>query len=280
MKNILSFIIAFALSLSTYAQTERWDAMIAQSKAYAQAKSYAEAAKCNEELIAELEANGITDLAVSIRRSNAMYYLMLAEPLLKEKKYAESKAYLDKALADVEPESRAYFLMHRYMGHWYSFQALDIKILRGNLDEAISLSKSAETHYDLAKAPEYSLKEQLQRADLQSMNSNNDEAKARYLHVIEACRADSSRDLLLGRALFSLGVIEQTEEDYESAILHLEEAYTLCLKNPDKTYAKLAANYLHKLYTNSIPEAEKAEIWAKRFEELEYTTTDYNNARD
>ena len=268
MKKITTFIAALLFCIHGNAQTERWDALMAQAKNYTQQKEYAKAIQCNEGLIADMESNGVTELSELIRNNNALNYLYLAAPFIKEKKYDESKVYLDKAIANAKTGSKTYYMVESYLGQWYSFQSLDIKLQNGDLNKAIEYCVNAEQHFEKAQAPEKVLNHKISRAGLLCDLSRTNEAISLYKSIIEVCTSDSNLDVTRGRALSDLGNIEYGMEEYKSAISHLEEAYPLCLKNKDKTYARIAALRLHLLYTKGIPDSDKAKLWAQREEEM------------
>lgn len=268
MKKITTFIAALLFCIHGNAQTERWDALMAQVKNYTLQKEYAKAIQCNEELIADLEAHGVTGLSETIRNSNALNYLYLAVPLLKEKKYDDSKAYLDKAIENAKAGSKTYYMVQLYFGHWYAYQSLDIKLQNGDLNKAIEYCVNAEQHFEKAQAPDRVLSQKISHAGLLSDLSRNNEAVVLYKGIIEECASDANLDVIRGQALCELGGIEYSKEEYQSAISHLEEAYPLCLKSKDKSYAKITASRLHRLYTNGIPEPGKAKLWEQREAEM------------
>lgn len=269
MRRCLFFILAFALSWHVNAQTERWDSLMAQAKNYVQLKEYARAIQCNEELIADLEAHGVADLSATIRDNNAINYLYLAVPLLKAKNYAESKVYLDKALANAKPEGRVAPMVHSWIAQWYSIQSQDIRVNDGDLSEAIALSQNAEMHFAQAHAIDRKCKEQVNRASMLSQVMRTSEAVVLLQSIISECSGNASMDLIRGEALGTWGEIDLSLEDYQSAIIHLDEAYTLCSMGTDKTHALLAARRLLQLYTRHIPDNDKAQLWEQRVSELE-----------
>jgi hypothetical protein len=60
-------------------------------------------------------------------------------------------------------------------------------------------------------------------------------------------------------------------ERFQLALPHLEKGYNLCKADPTKDaqiYAQLLAQKLTKLYTNDIPDADKAALWQQRIDEL------------
>ena len=265
-------LTAVLLVLQAEAQREKWEAMMAQARSYTEQKEYDKAIQCNEELIAELKAHGGAGLAETIRDNNAIIYMYKAVPLLKEKKYAEAKVFFDKAVENAKPDGKTYYMAQSYLGQWYSLQSQDFRINQGSLEEAIVLSENAERHFNMANAPEKRLKEQVTRAGMLADLSRTTEAISLYNSVMEECNGNPGRDLIRAKALSNLGNVEQKLEDYQSAIAHLEEAYPLCMKDKDKTYALITALRLYNLYTYNIPDAEKAQLWGQRKEELEVIT--------
>ena len=103
-----------------------------------------------------------------------------------------------------------------------------------------------------------------------------DEAEILLKQVINECKDFSNRNIILGKATFMLGGIEMETERFQLAIQHLEQGYELCIVSSTveaKSYAYLCAYKLSNLFSNQIPDDEKAALWKQRADGLESQIT-------
>lgn len=194
---------------------------------------------------------------------------------LKEKDFTTAKTYLENAIKDAKPASKTYYMANSWMGQWNSVQALNIRTTRGDFEKALEFSLEAERYFDLAQAPEKRLNEQLGRSATLQELSRNDEAETLLKQIVSDCEGFNNRSLIMGKAAYRLGEIEMAGERFQLAIQHLEQSYNLCnaeTTKDAKTWAYLAANKLKSLYTSSIPDNGKADLWKQRADELEPQT--------
>lgn len=271
MKKLLLTLLMLVFGLFTWAQTGDYQVLMDQAQVFFEQKDYQKSTECYEQVIESMKAHGDDRLISTIKNSIAINHLYLGVSSLKNKDFIQAKLYLDNALKDAKPDSKTYYMAQSWMGQWYSVQALNIRVSQGDLQQAVALSLQAETCFNLAKAPDKCLKEQLSRASALKELAHVDEAETLLYTIIAECDNDNNRNTIKGKALFLLGGIEVDLERFQLAIEHLEQSYDLCLVDKTKnsqTYAYMAANKLSALYTNLIPDTEKAKLWKLRADEL------------
>lgn len=267
-KFVLSFLLLCVFPNSGNAQIEKWDSLTNLAKTYHQQKEYVKSNECYEQVIAIVKPfDSDSKLTNKIRGMIALNYVYMGVPLFKDKKYAESKDYFEKALEYSANDPEVLPMANSWMGDWYSSQALQIRIAQSNLQQAIEYSLLAERYYSLANAPERCLKEQISRATVLADISRIDDAKQLLQQVIAECEGRDKRTILLAKALNEFGAIEQNTENYQTAIQYLERSYSLS-QSSDKQNALIAANRMQRLYESQIPDKTKAELWKKRADEL------------
>lgn len=274
-KQLLTMALWGLLGTTGWAQPQNYNALMAQAKELFQQKEYEKSNACYEKVIAELKGTEFESLVPTIRNSIAINNMYLGVAALKEKDYPVAKDYLEKAIKDTKPDSKAYYMAHSWMGQWNSVQALNIRASRGDYQQAVQFSLEAERCFDTAKAPEKRLSEQLSRAAALQELSRSDETETLLKQIMAECEGLDDRSLIMGKAAYRLGEIEMTAERFQQAILHLEQSYNLCNANTSKdakTWAYLAANKLKNLYTKVIPDNNKAELWKQRAEEVKPQT--------
>lgn len=257
--------------MSAYAQPAGFQTLMDEAKGYFQQKEYEKSNECYEKVVDILRGTDGEHLIPTVRNGMAINYLYMGVAALKEKNYPDAKEYLENAIRDAKPESKTCYMAHSWMGQWYSVQALNIRSTRGDMQQAVKLSMEAEKFFDLAKAPDKRLKEQLARASALRDLARNDEAETLLKQIITECTSVSERNVIRGKACFNLGVIELETERFQPSLQHLEQSYDLCnggTTKDAKSYAYLAANRLYQLYSNQIPDSEKALLWKQRSEEL------------
>ena len=275
MKRLVMITLGGLLGVMAWAQPQNYDALMNQAKEYFGQKEYAKGIECYEKIIVELEGTAYEKLIPSIRNSIAINNMYLGVASLKSKDYPKAKDYLEKAIKDAKPESKTYYMAHSWMGQWNSVQSLNIQFAHGDFQQALQLSLEAERYFDLAKAPEKRLREQLARADILRELSRNDESQVLLKRIMAECEGISERSIIMGKAAFKLGGIEVQLERFQLAIQHLEQGYELCVAGSTvdaKSCARLCANKLSQLFSNQIPDVEKAALWKQRAEELESQT--------
>lgn len=275
MKRLKMIALSGLFGMMTWAQTPNYSSLMSQAKSYFDQKEYAKAIDCYEKVCVELNGSEYESLIPSVRTSIAINNMYLGVAALKAKDFISSKTYLENAIKDARPESKAYYMVQSWMGQWYSVQALNIRSNRGDLQQAVLFSLEAERHFDLAQAPEKRIKEQLSRAAALQELSRNEEAEALLTLIIKECEGFSDRSLIMGKAAYRLGEIELASERFQSSLSHLEQSYDLCISEATKdakTWAYLAANKLSNVYTTSIPDNDKALLWKQRADELEPQT--------
>lgn len=273
----LLFIIILCLSISniSFAQTPNYNTLMNQAKSYFDQKEYAKAIDCYEKVVAELKGTEYESMIPTVRNGIAINNLYLGIASLKEKDYPTAKSYLENAIKDAKPESKTYFMANSWMGQWNSVQALNIRMSHGNFEQAVQFSLEAERYFDLAKAPEKRLNEQIARAAALQELLRNDEAETLLKQIISECKGFNNRSYMMGKAEYKLGDIEVGKEQFQFAIQHLEESYNLCNSDTPKdakTWAYLASNKLCYIYSNIIPDSDKAHLWKQRADELESQT--------
>lgn len=260
---LVTITLCRGLSFS-YAQSyARWDSLMAQGKAYFQQKEYAKSNACYEQLISEIEPFDTKGLVPVIKAYAAFNYLNLGADALKIEDFQTSKAHFDKALAYAEarPDDEDIITTAwRWQGNWYRSKATTIRRDNKDLSEAVSLLLQAEDCFRKAKAPIKVLNCEVTRAEILINLAQNDEAEELLQKIISECGSDTACQETKGRSLYQLGKLEVSREQYQRAILHLEQSYELCsLVYP--SYAKLAADVLNRLYTSQIPDKGKALRW-------------------
>ena len=274
-KRLFTIVLSGIMGLALWAQTQNYKPLMDQAKIHFDQKEYEKAINCYEKVVAELKGTDYEILVPAVRNSIAINNLYLGVAALTNKDYPKSKGYLDKALMDAKPESKTYYMVLLWLGHWNSNQALSIRTARGDSQQALQLSLEAERYFDLAKAPEKRLKEQLARASILQDLARNDESAALLKQIMAECEDVSDRSLILGKASYQLGGIEMSAERFQLAIQHLEQGYDLCVAGSTidaKSYAYLCANKLSQLFRVHIPDDDKATFWEQRANELESQT--------
>ena len=267
MKRILYLANIFLFSLSVSAQIPEIESLLNLAKAYQEQKEYLKAIECHEsiiELIKPFDNNNITNI---VRGTIAINYINLGSPLLKAEKFAEAKPYFDKALEYASDDPKVLPRANSWMGEWYSSYALKIRSNKTNLQQAADYSVIAEKYFNLAGEHNKVLKEMICRSSVLADLSQTNEARTLLQSVIDECERVSDKTQILTKALYELGTIELSSENYQSAILHLERCYTLSLESNHQT-ASLAAQRLLRLYESQIPDSSKADLWRKRVAEF------------
>lgn len=274
-KRMMMMALCGICGLMAWAQPQNYDALMGQAKSYFSQKEYAKSNECYEQVCAELKGTAYESLIPSVRNGIAINNMYMGVAALKEKDFPTAKTYLENAIKDAKPASKTYYMSHSWMGQWNSVQALNIRTNRGDFEKALSFSLEAERYFDLAKAPEKRLKEQLGRAAALQELARNDEAEALLKQIMTECEGFNDRSLIMGKAAYRLGETEMAGERFQLAIQHLEQSYNLCnaeTTKDAKTWAYLAANKLNSLYTKFIPDNDKANLWKQRADELEPQT--------
>ena len=226
----------------------------------------------------------LTILALMLAMTNSMAQWSEAETealkdlnegaaAIKAKDFEKAKPLIEDAIAKTEAGTRLNKMAHSWMGQWYSIQSLNLRVAFSDMEQALKLSLEAERCFDLANSLGSRLMQQSSRADILKLLGRGDEAEVLLRQVIDECGTATALSLIRGKALYQLGALEVEKELFEQAILHLGEAYGLCLagaaNNPNtKTYGYLAADKLNQLYTSQIPDNEKAALWKQRADEL------------
>ena len=265
---IYFLFLAWLFPCELAAQKEKWDSLMTLAKAYNRQREYLKSNEYYQQVIdAIMPYDNDGRLTNRIKGTMAINYMYLGVPLFKQNKYHEAKSYFEKAIEYAEKDPKVLPMANTWMGDWYSAQALTIRISETNLQQSVENSIQAEKYYELANAPEKRLSEQVSRATVLSEISRIDEAKQLLKKVISECEGNNKRKMILAKALNELGAIEQTAENYQSAIQLLERSYNLSVVN-SKANAEIAANRLLRLYKSQIPDEKKAELWQKRIKEL------------
>jgi hypothetical protein len=261
--------------LMVWAQPQNFDALMGQAKSYFSQKEYAKSNECYEQVCDNLKGTDYESMIPTVRNSIAINNMYMGVNALKKKDFPTAKDYLDKAIKDAKPDSKAYYMAHSWMGQWNSVQALNIRTNRGNYEQAVKFSLEAERYFDMAQAPEKRLNEQLGRAAALRELSRDDEAETLLKKIMAECEGFNNRSIIMGKAAYRLGEAEMAGERFQLAIQHMEQSYNLCnaeTSKDAKTWAYLAANKLNDLYTRYIPENDKANLWKQRADELEPQT--------
>lgn len=269
---LFTFTMQFLCVLGSWAQPAGFQAMIDEARSFSQQKEYEKSSECYEKAINILKGTEAESLIPSVRSFIAINNMHLGVAALKTKDYPKAKVFLEKAVSDAKPNSKTYYLANSWMGQWYSVQALAIHSERGDYQEAIRLSLEAEHYFDLAHEPEKRLGEQLMRASALSSLSRKDEAETLLEQIIAECENVSKRNFIYGKAAYRLGAIEVEAENFQEGVTHLEKAYDRCISDAtpvSRTQARLAANKLSGIYSQQIPDSEKADLWKRRADELE-----------
>ncbi len=265
---MVSFFLLCLFPSMGKAQIEKWDSLTNLAKSYFQHKDYIRSIECYEQvitLVSPYDKDG--KLVNNIRGTIALNYIYLGVPLLKAKKYSESKPYFEKALEYSAKDLNVRSIANSWMGNWYSLQALSIRSSGANLQQSIDYSIMAEKYYKIAKTPEKYLKERISRATVLSDISQIDDARHLLQQVIAESVGNDQRASLHAKALNELGSIEQNAENYQLAIQYLERSYNLSIPL-DRQNARSAATRLQRLYETQIPDSSKAELWKKRADRL------------
>ena len=253
------------------AQTEKWDSLMNLAKTYHKQREYLKSNEYYQQVIdAILPFDNDGRLINKIKGTMALNYMYLGVPLFKQKKYPEAKSYFEKAIEYAEKDPKVLTMANKWMGDWYSMQALTIRTSETNLQQSVQYSIMAEKYYKLANAPEKYLKEQILRATTLSDLSRIDDARKLLQQVIEECEGKDKLSNLQAKALNELGTIEQNSENYLYAIKYLEKSYYLSLQS-DLQNARIAANRMQRLYEFHISDKTKAELWKRRVDELHDT---------
>ena len=266
---VLLILLAVFSPLNLSAQIEKWDSLMNLAKTCFQLKDYS---KSNEyyqqviDLIKPFDKDG--KLIDKIRGTMAINYIYMGVPFLKENKYSEAKPFFEKALEYSERDPKVFPVANSWMGNWYSAKALEIRAYENNLKQSVDYSIMAEKFYESANAPDKRLKEQISRAVVLSTIARVDEAKQLLKQVISECEGNEKRNSLLAKALNELGFIELNSENYQSAIMNLEQSYTLSVDSGDIQNAEIVARRLQWLYENKIPDNSKVELWKGRADNI------------
>lgn len=273
MKKTLFLIVIIVLTdISCQAQTQNYQNLMAQAKEFFHQKEYEKSSECYEKIIDELKGTDYESLVPTIRNSIAINNLYMGVDALKEKDYAIAKSYLEKAIKDAKPESKTSYMAYSWMGQWNSVQSLNIRTRRGDFQQALQFSLEAERYFDLAKAPDKRLKEQLSRADILQELSRGYDAENLLKQILAECEGVKDYSIILGKAAYKLGGLEMQLEKYQLAIQYLEQGYNLCAEGTTidaKSYAYLCADKLKRLFRANIPDDDKAALWEQRANELE-----------
>lgn len=251
-------------SIVATAQIERWDSLMNLAKICSKEREYFKSNEYYEQVIIAItpyDSDG--RLTNKIRGTIALNYIYLGVPLFKEKKYEDAKHYFEKAIEYAVRDPKVFPVANSWMGDWYSWKALDVKIAKTDLQQSVEYSLLAEEYYERANAPDKLLKEQVSRASVLCELSQIEKSKRLLQQVISECEGNENRTIILSKALNELGYIELKLEDFQSAILHLERSYDLSLSK-DSSTAKFAAMRLQQLYEFEIPDEAKAELWKNR----------------
>lgn len=262
--------------LAVWAQPQNFDALMSQAKSYYAQKEYAKGIVCYEKIIAEIKDTEYESLMPTIRNQIAINNMYLGVAALKAKDYPAAKDNLEKAIKDAKPESKTFYMAHSWMGQWNSVQALNIRANHGDYEQAIRFSLEAERLFDLAKAPEKRLSQQLSRASSLRELSRKDEAEVLLKQIMAECDGSSDYNIIKGKAAYALGEIEMDSERFQLAISHLEQGYNLCnagTTKDAKSYAFFCADKLSRLFSSQIPDDEKAALWKLRADELKPYTS-------
>ena len=265
-------MISLLLGQTARAQEDlmQWfETTTSQAKTYTQQKQYEKSNECYEQIIARITSTPLEGLIPSVKSMTAINNLYLAVDAMKEKDFTRAKPLLDKAVSDAKPNTPTYFMACTWMGDWYSIQSLNIRLSKGNLQQALELTTEAEHWFNMAQKPEKRLREQLSRAIILDDLKQRDEEKALLQQDIAECESDTERDNIRGKALYLLGSLEADEEDFQQSISLLEQSYDLCCSARVTEYAQLAAQRLTRLYKYSIPDAEKQSLWQLRSGNIE-----------
>lgn len=274
-KKLFLFLIFVLAGVYCQAQTQSYQNLMALAKEFFQQKEYEKSNECYERIIAELKDSGNESLVPTIRNSIAINNLYMGVAALKEKDYPMAKSYLEKAIKDAKPDSKTSYMIYSWMGQWNSVQSLNIRTKRGDFQQALQFSLEAERFFNMAKAPDKRLKEQLSRADILQELSRGAEAEELLKSIMKECEGIKDYSIILGKAAYKLGGLELQLEKYQLAIQYLEQGYNLCVEGTTidaKSYAYLCADKLKKLFRVNIPDDDKAALWEKRAEELESQT--------
>ena len=269
MVHILYFRIPITMVLLLFsivatAQIERWDSLMNLAKICSKEREYFKSNEYYELVILAINPYDNDELLTNkIKGTIAINYIHLGVPLFKEKKYEDAKHYFEKAIEYAVKDPKVFPVANSWMGDWYSWKALDVKIATTDLQQSVEYSLLAEEYYERANAPEKLLKEQVSRAAVLCDLSQIEKSKRLLQQVISECEGNENRTIILSKALNELGYIELKLEDFQSAILHLECSYDLSLSK-DSSTAKLAAMRLQQLYEFEIPDKTKAEFWKNR----------------
>ncbi len=275
MKRLMIMALWSIYGLMVWAQPQNFDALMGQAKSYFSQKEYAKSNECYEQVCDNLKGTDYESMIPTVRNSIAINNMYMGVNALKKKDFPTAKDYLDKAIKDAKPDSKAYYMAHSWMGQWNSVQALNIRTNRGNYEQAVKFSLEAERYFDMAQAPEKRLNEQLGRAAALRELSRDDEAETLLKKIMAECEGFNNRSIIMGKAAYRLGEAEMAGERFQLAIQHMEQSYNLCnaeTSKDAKTWAYLAANKLNDLYTRYIPENDKANLWKQRADELEPQT--------
>lgn len=275
MRRLMMMVLWGFWGVAIWAQAPNYYSLMSLAKSHFEQKEYAKSNECYEQVCAELKGTNYESMIPTVRNSIAINNLYMGVNALNNMNFPTAKDYLDKAIKDAKPDSKAYYMAHSWMGQWNSVQALNIRTNRGNYEQAVKFSLEAERYFDLAQAPEKRLKEQLSRAAALVKLSRIDEAETLLKQILIECEGFNNRSLIMGKALYSLGDVEMSSERFQMAIQHLEQSYNLCNANTSKdakTCAYLAANKLSSLYTKNIPDNDKENLWKQRANELESQT--------
>lgn len=241
-----------------------FEATSKQAKTYSQQKEYEKSNECCEQIIARISSTPIERLIPTVKNTMAINNLYLAVAAMKEKDFTRAKPLLDKAVSDAKPNTPTYYMACTWMGDWYSIQSLNIRLSKGNLQQALEMTTEAERWFNMAQKPEKRLSEQLSRATILNDLKRKDEERTLLQQVIAECVNRSERDIIRGKALYLLGSMEADEEDFQQSIAHLEQSYNLCSAAGGTDYAKLAARRLTRLYKYNIPDTDKESFWQQR----------------
>lgn len=268
MQRFLILFVVFAAALAAGAQTEKVDALMAQAKEYTRQGEFLKSNECHEQVLAELDALGIDGLEQVVKDCMALNLIHLGSPMLRAGQYVEAEPHLTKAVELTRPDTKVGRAARSRMGQCHGGRSLQLQVGNADLPQALALSLKAEECFRVADERAYLLSQQISTAALLNALSRGDEAVALLQAVVAACGDEASLRLQRGRALARLGNIEMDNEDFRAALAHLEEAYDLCIEAGGRAQATVAALCLYRLYSYGIRNAQLAETWRQRAEEL------------
>ena len=186
---------------------------------------------------------------------------------LKNKQYDVARPLFEQAMKASREGSRAWQLAVTFLGDAYSGEALDLGVLSIDNQRIADLSHQAQPYFRQAGRIDRALREMAREAQALANLGQAAKGKALLAQGLAECKADTALAYARSQLLYTLGVIEQDEQDYQSALSHLEESFMLKKSGGHHRDAAAVAAKMNSIYTYEIADRDKANFWLAQREQ-------------